>query len=42
MKLESMAHENSNKLSKEHKNHTMQTPVRYRDPQRLTKTMDSV
>lgn len=37
-----MVMENSNRLSKDYRNHTMHTPIRYRDPQRLTKTMDSV
>ena len=37
-----MVHENSNRLAKEVKHHSMHTPIRYRDPQRLTKTMDSV
>ena len=42
MKIEEMIMENSNKLSKNNRSHTMHTPIRYRDPQRLTKTTDSV
>lgn len=30
------------KLSKEVRYHSMHTPIKFRDPQRLTKTMDSV
>lgn len=40
--IEEKIHENSVRVSREIKYHSMHTPVRVRDPQRLTKTMDSV
>ena len=40
--IESLVHENSVKLSREVKYHSMHTPIKRRDPQRLAKAMDSV
>lgn len=41
-KIEEMIHENSVRLSREVKYHSMHTPLKSRNPHRLTKTMDSV
>jgi hypothetical protein len=40
--IEEQIHEHSVKISKDVKYHSMHTPIKARDPQRLTKTMDSV